>query len=78
MVERVAILGGTGKMGKWFARFFRDRGYEVVIGGRSPVRNKAVAREMGYGVEAAASTPYPNSWAAALFLRGDRPPMTTS
>jgi len=55
MVERVAILGGTGKMGKWFARFFRDRGYEVVIGGRSPVRNKAVAREMGYGVEAAAS-----------------------
>ena len=55
MVERVAILGGTGKMGKWFARFFRDRGYKVVIGGRSPVRNRAVAREMGYGVEAAAS-----------------------
>ena len=55
MARRVVILGGTGKMGRWFARFFRDKGYEVVIGGRSPLRNKAVAQELGYGVEAAAS-----------------------
>ena len=53
MVERVAILGGTGKMGRWFARFFKNKGYDVVVGGRSHERNKAVARELG--VEAAAS-----------------------
>jgi prephenate dehydrogenase len=53
MVERVAVLGGTGKMGRWFARFFKDKGYEVVIGGRSPERNRAVAEEIG--VEAAIS-----------------------
>jgi len=53
MVERVAILGGTGKMGRWFALFFKNRGYDVVIGGRSPERNRAVAQEIG--VEAAVS-----------------------
>jgi len=50
---KVAIIGGTGKMGRWFARFFKSKGYEVVIGGRSPERNRAAAQEIG--VEAAAS-----------------------
>jgi len=53
MVERVAILGGTGKMGRWFALFFKNKGYDVVIGGRSPERNRTVAQEIG--VEAAIS-----------------------
>lgn len=53
MVERVAILGGTGKMGQWFAQFFKNIGYEVVIGGRYREKNEAVAKEIG--VVAAAS-----------------------
>ena len=53
MVEKVAVLGGTGKMGRWFARFFKNKGYRVVIGGRSPKKNKIVAKELG--VESASS-----------------------
>jgi len=53
MVEKVAVLGGTGKMGRWFARFFKARGYRVVIGGRSPQKNRVVAKELG--VESAES-----------------------
>jgi prephenate dehydrogenase len=40
MVEKVAVLGGTGKMGRWFARFFKAKGYRVVIGGRSRRRTE--------------------------------------
>ncbi|MEJ2048055.1 MAG: NAD(P)-binding domain-containing protein [Dehalococcoidia bacterium] len=32
---RVAIIGGSGKMGRWFARFLLGEGYEVVITGRN-------------------------------------------
>jgi prephenate dehydrogenase len=53
MAEKVAILGGTGKMGRWFARFFKTKGYRVVIGGRSPQKNRIIAEELG--VESASS-----------------------
>ena len=47
MGKRVAILGGTGRMGRWFARFFQAKGYEVVIAGRSPERAAKAAEELG-------------------------------
>ena len=53
MVEKVAVLGGTGKMGQWFARFFKKKGYRVVIGGRSSQKNRIVAKELR--VESASS-----------------------
>ncbi|MDI9393948.1 MAG: prephenate dehydrogenase [Euryarchaeota archaeon] len=31
---KVLILGGTGEMGQWFTRFFKDRGYEVTVWGK--------------------------------------------
>ncbi|MCJ7631330.1 hypothetical protein MUP77_02845, partial [Candidatus Bathyarchaeota archaeon] len=34
-------------MGRWFANFFKNKGYQVVIGGRFPERNKTVAKEIG-------------------------------
>lgn len=34
-------------MGRWFARFFRDRGYRVTITGRSPDKAELVAYELG-------------------------------
>lgn len=54
MVEKVAILGGTGKMGRWFAHFFKNKGYSVVISGRTPERARSVADEIG--VDAATSS----------------------
>ncbi|MFA6413215.1 MAG: prephenate dehydrogenase/arogenate dehydrogenase family protein, partial [Syntrophales bacterium] len=30
----VGIIGGTGGMGKWFASFFQQEGYSVIISGR--------------------------------------------
>jgi prephenate dehydrogenase len=47
MARRVAILGGTGKMGKWFAKFFQGRGFRVVISSRSPGKAASVAKEIG-------------------------------
>ncbi len=47
---RVAIIG-AGKMGRWFARFFKDEGYSVVVSSRT--RNKAEALRNELGVELA-------------------------
>ena len=47
MGKRVAILGGTGKMGRWFARFFQTKGYEITIASRSPERATKAAEELG-------------------------------
>jgi prephenate dehydrogenase len=40
---KVAIVGGSGKMGRWFTRFLLDEGKEVVLVGR----NKARLEEAG-------------------------------
>ncbi|MBS7288688.1 MAG: prephenate dehydrogenase/arogenate dehydrogenase family protein, partial [Candidatus Freyarchaeota archaeon] len=51
---RVAILGGTGRMGTWFARYFKGRGCDVVVWARTVERLVRVAEEVGveYDVEA--------------------------
>ena len=41
---RVAIIGGSGKMGQWFARFLLQEGKEVIITGRNE-RKLLEARE---------------------------------
>ncbi|WP_457620209.1 prephenate dehydrogenase [Methanopyrus sp.] len=48
---RIAILGGTGAMGRFIARELRDDGHEVVITGSNPHTAERVARELD--VEAA-------------------------
>ena len=50
---KVAIIGGSGKMGQWFARFLLDDGKEVVISGRN--RKKLLAVKGQLGVEVASS-----------------------
>jgi prephenate dehydrogenase len=47
--KKVSILGGTGKMGRWFANFLKRKGYDVVISGRNPAKAKSVALELGVG-----------------------------
>jgi len=45
-VKKVAIVGGYGKMGRWFARFLLEEGLQVVIAGRNRVKLEEAAREM--------------------------------
>jgi prephenate dehydrogenase len=42
---KILILGGTGEMGQWFTRFFKERGYEVTVWGKGG--KIEVARKMG-------------------------------
>jgi prephenate dehydrogenase len=49
MAVKVAILGGTGGMGQWFANYFLGKGFDVVISGRFPEKTARVALELGVG-----------------------------
>ena len=50
---RVAIIGGSGKMGRWFADFLAKDGKQVVISGRNESRLRAAGQQLG--VEVASS-----------------------
>ncbi|MBI2329360.1 MAG: prephenate dehydrogenase [Chloroflexi bacterium] len=50
---RVAIIGGSGKMGRWFARFLLQDGKEVIITGRNEPKLLAAREQLG--VEATTS-----------------------
>ena len=41
--KTIAILGATGRMGKWFASFFKSKGAKVTLWGRSSEKTKDVA-----------------------------------
>ncbi|PVX26356.1 MAG: hypothetical protein CW716_06205 [Candidatus Bathyarchaeum sp.] len=43
---KVAIIG-TGKMGRWFARLFKDEGYSVVVSSRTRSKAEALRNELG-------------------------------
>ncbi len=47
---RIAIIGGAGKMGRWFARFLQQEGNEVVISGRTAANLENAGRELGVAV----------------------------
>ncbi len=51
---RVTVLGGTGRMGSWFARYFKEKGCEVVIWARTVERLIETAEKIGvdYALEA--------------------------
>src|SRR3989337_1218718 len=44
---RVAVIGGTGRMGKWFTRYFIANKHDVAIFGRDSKKVKRVAEDMG-------------------------------
>ena len=44
---RIAIIGGSGKMGRWFANFLLKDGYEVVITGRNEKKLLEAKRQLG-------------------------------
>ncbi|VVB63678.1 Prephenate dehydrogenase [uncultured archaeon] len=45
MMTRLLILGGTGETGSWFARYFRDKGFDVTVWG--PSGKTGVAASLG-------------------------------
>lgn len=50
---KIAIIGGSGKMGQWFARFFLKEGKQVIITGRN--ERKLLEAGQQLGVEATTS-----------------------
>ncbi|MEE8413076.1 MAG: prephenate dehydrogenase [Dehalococcoidales bacterium] len=44
---KTAIIGGSGKMGKWFARFLVNEGVDVVLTARNEDRLKIAAEQLG-------------------------------
>jgi prephenate dehydrogenase len=48
---KVAVIGGTGKMGGWLANFLRQDGKEVVIAGRNQEKLMETGRRLGVAVE---------------------------
>lgn len=47
----VLVVGGTGGIGREVARHYRDAGFPVVITGSDDARAKAIAAEIGDGVD---------------------------
>ncbi len=54
---KFAIIGGTGKMGRWFARFLLEEGHQVLVIGRDEGKLQEARRELDIatstGLEAA-------------------------
>jgi prephenate dehydrogenase len=44
---KIAIIGGAGKMGKWFAGYLTKEGFEVIISGRDRAKLAAAGKELG-------------------------------
>ena len=42
---KILIIGGTGETGRWFARFYKEQGFDVVIWGIN--KKMDVADELG-------------------------------
>jgi prephenate dehydrogenase len=49
---KIAIIGGSGKMGRWFADFLLKDGKEVVITGRSEQKLLEAKKQLGVAVTA--------------------------
>ena len=47
---RIAIIGGSGKMGRWFARLLMKEGKQVVISGRSQKKLLEARQQLGVDV----------------------------
>ena len=47
---RVAIIGGSGRMGRWFANFLLKDGKDVVITGRNEKKLLDAKQELGVEV----------------------------
>ncbi|RLE52560.1 MAG: hypothetical protein DRJ30_07715, partial [Candidatus Methanomethylicota archaeon] len=44
---RVAVIGGAGRMGVWFARYFIERGHDIIISDVKKDEAETVAKALG-------------------------------
>lgn len=44
---RLAIIGGSGSMGKWFAQYFKNKNYSVILSARNREKLIATAKSLG-------------------------------
>ena len=44
---KVAVIGGTGKMGRWFADFLKKNGVDVLVIGRNEQKLEEIKKELG-------------------------------
>lgn len=51
----IAVIGGTGHLGKGIARRLAKAGHEVTIGSRSAEKGQSIAAEVGHGIKGAAN-----------------------
>ncbi|MFC2034078.1 prephenate dehydrogenase [Chloroflexota bacterium] len=58
---KVAIIGGTGKMGLWFANFLLKDGKEVIIAGRNEKKLQGIKQRLGINVTSDISTAVSNA-----------------
>ncbi len=47
---KVAIIGGSGKMGRWFARFLLKEGKDVLLVGRSKAKLEEARRQLNVSI----------------------------
>jgi prephenate dehydrogenase len=45
--KSVAIVGGSGQMGQWFAKLFREHGAQVTLYGRNKAKCAGIAKKLG-------------------------------
>lgn len=50
-MTRLLILGGTGETGSWFARYFRDKGFDVAVWGPSGKTGVAASLRVRYAAD---------------------------
>ncbi len=43
---KISIIGGTDGLGKWLARFFKNKGFDVIVTGRDVEKGKKVEEEL--------------------------------
>jgi prephenate dehydrogenase len=47
---KVAIIGGSGKMGRWFAKLLLQEGYQIIITGRNEEKLREAREQLGVEV----------------------------
>ena len=44
---KIAVIGGTRGLGKWIAKFLRNRNFDVIITGRDEITGEKVSKKLG-------------------------------
>jgi len=46
MFKKIAIIGGAGRMGSWFAKFFLENGIEVIVSDKNKEKLGQLSKEL--------------------------------